>query len=81
MPGETSVPRRFMDFMELMKKQPMTRADLARKAGIDKDTADRWVKMLEQGGFIAEAGRIDIEGRLGPKVRQFAVSREWGGQA
>lgn len=69
----------FIDAMKLMKQTPLSRAELAEEAEVTLDTAARWVKDLEAHGFIAEIGKK--RAKTGRPTTQYAVTKQWGGQA
>lgn len=69
----------FADVMKTVRMEPATRSDIATQAGITLDTADRWIKRLHERGMLAPY--TPRRASNGNKVKVWAVTKEWGGQA
>lgn len=74
-----SISDSFVDMMKLMRTTPLTRAEIANEANVTIDTADSWLRKLQAGGMVCEAGKKPSGS--GRPSRSFAVTKEWGGQA
>jgi predicted NBD/HSP70 family sugar kinase len=66
-PLQNSAPLRQVNGQTLMsliiRDGPVTRVELARRSGLSKQTVSEIVRQLEQGGWIAQTGRV--QGRVG----------------
>ena len=69
----------FADVMKTVRMEPATIADIVVHAGITRDTADRWVKRLQEQGMLAPYGERIVGNNR--KARLWAVTKAWGGPA
>lgn len=71
----------FVDVMKLLRTEAMTRAEIADAAEVRLDTASRWVRDLQQHGFIAECGKAPRSDGIGKPSQLYSVTKTWGGNA
>lgn len=69
----------FADMMKSLRLEPATRREIADQAGVTLNTADRWIKRLHAHGMLAPY--TPRKASNGNKVKVWAVTKEWGGQA